>query len=201
MRFRALAVAPLLFALAAHADAPKESKATAVFAGGCFWCMEGPFDAIPGVVATTSGYTGGTKANPSYEEVSAGTTGHRESLEVTYDPSKVSFEKLLDVFWRNVDPFDGTGQFCDHGPQYRSAIFVRDASERKAAEDSKKAIETRLGRAVATEILPAATFWPAEEYHQDYHEKNPVRYRFYRYSCGRDARLEEIWGPASSGGH
>ena len=200
MRVRSLALALGLLAGGA-APAPAPAPATAVFAGGCFWCMESPFDAVPGVLATTSGYTGGAKSNPTYEEVSSGTTGHRESLEVTYDPSKVSYQKLLDVFWRNVDPFDGTGQFCDQGPQYRSAIFVANDAERRLAEASKKSVETRFGKPVATEILPASRFWPAEEYHQDYYRKNPIRYKFYRFNCGRDARLNEVWGAEAGGGH
>lgn len=198
MRIRSLA---MVLGLLAAGAGPVPSPAKAVFAGGCFWCMEGPFDAVPGVLATTSGYTGGTKPDPTYEEVSSGTTGHRESLEVTYDPSKVSYQKLLDVFWRNVDPFDGTGQFCDHGSQYRGAIFVADDAERRLAEASKKAVETRFGRPVATEILPASKFWPAEDYHQDYYQKNPIRYKFYRYNCGRDARLKDVWGAEAGGGH
>jgi peptide-methionine (S)-S-oxide reductase len=162
--------------------------------------MEGPFDALPGVAATTSGYTGGTKKQPTYAEVSTGTSGHLEAIEVTYDPGKVTYERLLEIYWRNVDPLDGTGQFCDKGPQYRSAVFVRDERERKLAEASKRAVEARLGRSVATEILPASVFWPAEEYHQDYATKNPVRYKFYRYSCGRDARLREVWGAEAGAG-
>jgi peptide-methionine (S)-S-oxide reductase len=195
MSVRSLAVLLLLAGdvTAAESLAPP-SQAKAVFAGGCFWCMEGPFDALPGVAATTSGYTGGTKPKPTYAEVSAGTSGHLEAIEVTYDPRQVSYERLLEVFWRNVDPFDGSGQFCDKGPQYRSAVFVRDERERKLAEASKRAVEARFGKTVATEVLPASVFWPAEDYHQDYATKNPVRYKYYRYSCGRDARLKAVWG-------
>ncbi len=170
--------------------------ARATFAGGCFWCMEPPFDALPGVVSTTSGYTVGTKARPSYKEVSAGKTGHIEAVEVLYDPARVSYQRLLEVFWRNVDPVDGGGQFCDVGPQYRTAIFVHDDEQRQLASASLAALDRsgRLPGRVVTEILPAGPFWPAEEYHQDYYRKNPVRYKFYRTSCGRDRRLTELWG-------
>ncbi|MGH9458196.1 MAG: peptide-methionine (S)-S-oxide reductase MsrA [Thermoanaerobaculia bacterium] len=167
--------------------------AKAIFAGGCFWCMEPPFDRLDGVLSTTSGYTGGAKASPTYEEVSSGTTGHYEAVQVLYDPAKISYAQLLDVFWRNVDPFDASGQFCDKGGQYRAAVFVADDAERAAAVASKAAVEQRLGRAVVTEILPAATFWAAEEYHQDYYQKNHIRYKFYRAACGRDRRLDAVW--------
>jgi peptide-methionine (S)-S-oxide reductase len=177
------------------AEPPTQAKtATAVFAGGCFWCMEPPYDALPGVVATTSGYTGGLKANPSYEQVSAGDTGHIEAVQIAYDPKQVSYEKLLEVFWRNVDPLDDGGQFCDRGNTYTTAIFVQNEEERKIAEQSKAAIEKKLGKAVVTAIRPAATFYAAEDYHQDYYRKNPLRYKYYRYSCGRDQRLEQLWG-------
>lgn len=175
----------------------KTATATAVFAGGCFWCMEPPFDALPGVVATTSGYTGGQKTNPTYEQVSAGDTGHVEAVQITYDPKQVSYEKLLEVFWRNVDPLDKGGQFCDRGNTYTTAIFVQNQEERKLAEQSKATIEKLLGKPVATTIRPAVTFYPAEEYHQDYYQKNPLRYKYYRYSCGRDQRLEQLWGKKS----
>jgi peptide-methionine (S)-S-oxide reductase len=171
-----------------------QAPATAVFAGGCFWCMEPPFDALGGVTATTSGYTGGTKQNPSYEEVSSGRTGHVEAIRIGYDPAQVSYQQLLDVFWRNIDPVDDGGQFCDRGAVYAAAIFYRDAEEKKLAEASKAAVEKRLGRPVVTAIRPAAAFYAAEEYHQDYYRKNPLRYKYYRYSCGRDQRLEEVWG-------
>ncbi|WP_156925399.1 peptide-methionine (S)-S-oxide reductase MsrA [Nitratidesulfovibrio termitidis] len=170
------------------------TTATAVFAGGCFWCMEKPFDQLDGVLDTTSGYTGGNVNNPTYKQVSSGVTGHAESLRVTYDPAKVSYETLLDVFWRNVDPLDAGGQFCDRGNQYRSAIFVANAAQHNAAEASKKAIEARLGKPVATSIEDASIFWPAEDYHQDYYRKNPIRYAYYRTGCGRDRRLEQVWG-------
>ena len=190
---RSLAAALALLFLAAAPPPPP--RAVATFAGGCFWCMEGPFDKLPGVISTTSGYTGGTKANPTYEEVSNGGTGHRESVEVVYDPRKVTYAQLLDTFWHNVDPTDNSGQFCDHGPQYRSAIFYHDAEQKRLAEASKAALEKRFR--VATDILSASQFWRAEEYHQDYYKKNPIRYHFYRFNCGRDQRLEQIWGKAA----
>ncbi len=183
-------------ARAAQGDAAATGSptATAVFAGGCFWCMEKPFDLLDGVLDTTSGYTGGNVDSPTYKQVSSGLTGHAEALRVTYDPARVSYETLLDVFWRNVDPLDADGQFCDRGSQYRSAIFVADAAQRSAAEASKKAIEAHLGKPVATGIEEASTFWPAEDYHQDYYRKNPIRYAYYRTGCGRDRRLEQVWG-------
>jgi peptide-methionine (S)-S-oxide reductase len=186
---RLLAAALALLLLSAG-PAP---RAVATFAGGCFWCMETPFEKIAGVISVASGYTGGTKQHPTYEEVSDGITGHREAVQVVYDPAKVTYARLLDVFWHNVDPSDDTGQFCDHGPQYRSAVFYHDAEQKRLAEQSKAALAKRFGR-VATDVLPASQFWPAEEYHQHYAHKNPVRYHFYRFNCGRDARLEEVWG-------
>jgi len=180
---------------AAAAQTTGEAKlARATFAGGCFWCMEPPFDKLDGVVSTTSGYTGGHKANPTYEEVSSGTTGHLESMQVRYDPAKVSYEKLLEVFWHNIDPLDGGGQFCDRGTQYTTAIFYHDEQQKRLAEASKERVEKQLGKPVATVIRPAEEFYPAEDYHQDYYEKNPLRYKFYRLSCGRDHRLEQLWG-------
>jgi len=172
------------------------TRKEATFAGGCFWCMEGPFDKLEGVISTTSGYTGGGKKSPTYEEVSAGGTGHAESVRVVYDPAKIGYERLLEVFWHNIDPLARERQFCDTGNQYRSAIFYHDETQRRAAETSKSAIETsgRLKGPIATQIVPAGDFWPAEEYHQDYYTKNPIRYRYYRNGCGRDARLKEIWG-------
>lgn len=182
-------------------DAAKDQAglATAVFAGGCFWCMEPPFDKLDGVTATISGYTGGSVANPTYQQVSAGGTGHAEAVQVRYDPTKVSYAKLLEVFWRNIDPVDAGGQFCDRGSQYRSAIFVGNDEERRRAEQSKDEVAARLKQKIATEIVPAATFYPAEDYHQNYYQKNPVRYHYYRYSCGRDKRLEAVWGAAPAG--
>jgi peptide-methionine (S)-S-oxide reductase len=174
--------------------------AVAIFAGGCFWCMEGPFDALPGVVSTTSGYTGGSTPHPSYEQVSGGGTGHVEAVKVVYRPDQVSYEALLDVFWHNVDPLDADGQFCDRGPTYRSEIFVLDAEQRRLAEASKRGLEEsgRFDAPIVTPIRDATTFYPAEEYHQDYYRKNPIRYRFYRSGCGRDRRLEALWGSEAS---
>jgi peptide-methionine (S)-S-oxide reductase len=173
----------------------------AVFAGGCFWCMEHPFDSLPGVVSVTSGYTGGAVKNPTYEQVSAGGTGHAESVRVVYDPAKISYAKLLDVFWHNIDPTVKDRQFCDVGNQYRSAIFYSTEEQRLTALKSKQALEKNKpfkGR-IQTEIVPAGVFYPAEEYHQHYYKKNPIRYRYYRTACGRDKRLKEVWG--SLAGH
>lgn len=174
-------------------------SAVATFAGGCFWCMEAPFDKEAGVMATTSGYAGGTKSNPTYEEVSSGSTGHAEVVQVLYDPKKVSYEKLLDIFWHNVDPTVKDRQFCDVGTQYRTAIFVKTDEERRAAEASKAALEKSkpFKEAIVTPVVTLTEFWPAEEYHQDYYKKNPVQYTFYRTSCGRDARLKALWGAAA----
>jgi peptide-methionine (S)-S-oxide reductase len=187
-------IASLLF-LASVGGADAQDLAKATFAGGCFWCMEPPFDALDGVVSTTSGYTGGHTANPTYEQVSAGKTGHAEAVEIVYDPRKVTYARLLEVFWRNIDPLTANAQFCDTGSQYRAAIFVHDATQRRLAEASKDAVAQRLQKPIVTEITAASQFWPAEEYHQDYYKKNPIRYKFYRTSCGRDRRLEAIWGP------
>ena len=179
---------------------PPAGLQTAFFAGGCFWCMVHPFEVIDGVISTISGYTGGSVANPTYEQVSAGGTGHRESVEVFFDPKKVSYETLLDVYWRNIDPFDDKGQFCDKGNQYRSAIFVANDEQKLTAEASKRKFEERFDRPIATDIRYAGTFYRAEEYHQNYYKKNPLRYRFYRFSCGRDARLKQVWGDEAGGG-
>lgn len=169
--------------------------AKAIFAGGCFWCMEGPFDKIDGVVSTTSGYIGGRVVNPTYQQVSYEDTGHAEAVEIVYDPAKVSYDKLLDVFWHNVDPFVQNRQFCDVGHQYRTAIFAVDASQRSAAEASLKKVQARFPKQkVYTEINDAAPFYKAEEYHQDFYIKNPSKYKFYRWNCGRDQRLKDIWG-------
>ncbi|MFN2442739.1 MAG: peptide-methionine (S)-S-oxide reductase MsrA [Thermoanaerobaculia bacterium] len=168
--------------------------AKATFAGGCFWCMEPPFDKMDGVLSTTSGYTGGTEPNPSYESVSRGGTGHYEAVQVLYDPTRVSFEQLLETYWRNIDPFDASGQFCDKGKQYRAAIFYHDEEQQSLAETSRDRVEKQLAQSVVTEILPAQTYYAAEEYHQDYYRKNPIRYKFYRTGCGRDGRLEAVWG-------
>lgn len=168
----------------------------AYFAGGCFWCMEEAFEKVEGVLSATSGYMGGRVANPSYEEVSAGRTGHAESVEVVYDPAKVSYQKLLDAFWRNVDPITPNAQFCDHGNQYRSAVFFQTEEEKRASINSKQAIEQskRFNEPIVTEIVMASQFYQAENYHQDYYKKNPVRYKFYKYNCGRAQRLESLWG-------
>ncbi|USD20739.1 peptide-methionine (S)-S-oxide reductase MsrA [Microbulbifer variabilis] len=167
---------------------------TAIFAGGCFWCMEPPYDKVNGVLETTSGYSGGHVKNPSYDQVSAGGTGHAEVVQVKYDANKVSYSELLNIFWHNVDPFDAGGQFCDRGDQYRAEIFYGNEEEKKLAEESKKKVEAELGKKVVTQIKPAATFYPAEAYHQDYYQRNPLRYKYYRFRCGRDQRLEEVWG-------
>jgi peptide-methionine (S)-S-oxide reductase len=173
---------------------PKTGEAVAIFAGGCFWCVESDFDPVPGVISTTSGYIGGFRANPTYHQVSAGGTGHTEAVWIVYDPKQVTYAKLLDIFWRNIDPTVKDQQFCDHGSQYRSAIFVRNAEERKLAEDLKQKVAVALKKPVYTEIAEAGTFYPAEEYHQDYYKKNPAKYKFYRWNCGRDQRLEQVWG-------
>jgi peptide-methionine (S)-S-oxide reductase len=191
-------LALLFFASSPPAESASAGPALAraTFAGGCFWCMEPPFDALPGVVSTTSGYAGGARQNPTYEEVSAGITGHAEVVQVAYDPAKISYERLLDVFWRNIDPTTGDRQFCDRGTQYRPAIFFHDEAQKKAAEASKRKIEQsgKLPGPIATQIVPLTQFYPAEEYHQDFYKKNPVRYKTYRFGCGRDARLAELWG-------
>ena len=176
------------------ADNRRLEKAT--FAAGCFWCMEEALDKVDGVVSTTSGYTGGMKKNPTYEEVSAGETGHAESVEVLYDPAKVSYAKLLEVFWHNIDPTTPDRQFCDYGDQYRPAIFYHDATQKRLAEESKKALvkSKPFKGPIVTEIVPASEFYPAEEYHQNFYEKNPIRYRLYKYNCGRVQRLEQLWG-------
>lgn len=167
----------------------------ATFAGGCFWCMEHAFDQVEGVVSVTSGYTGGGKKNPTYEEVSTGGTGHAESVQIVYDPEKIDYSKLLDIFWRNIDPTTPNRQFCDIGAQYRTAIFYHDENQRRLAEESKKKLESGpLRGKLVTEIAPASEFYPAEEYHQKYYRKNPVRYELYHSGCGRDQRLKEIWG-------
>lgn len=210
MRAAGCRVAPALALLAVAAslaaspaeEAPSASGETAVatFAGGCFWCMEPPYDALDGVLSTTSGYAGGPEEDPSYEQVARGLTGHAEVVQVVYDPARVSFEKLLHVFWRNIDPLAVDRQFCDAGRQYRSAIFYHDDAQRAAAERSLAEIRARFDAPVATVIEPLAdSFYPAEAYHQDYYQKNPLRYRFYRFNCGRDQRLEALWGEEAGG--
>jgi peptide-methionine (S)-S-oxide reductase len=178
----------------------KEGYETAIFAGGCFWCTESDFDKVKGVITTTSGYIGGKVENPTYEQVSAGGTGHAEAVMVTFDPKKVTYAKLLQVYWLSIDPLTPNRQFCDSGSQYRSAIFYLDENQRKQAEAYKASLEKRkvFTQPIVTEINAGSTFYPAEDYHQDYHTKNPIRYRYYRNGCGRDARLEQVWGKKKS---
>ena len=193
MRSLFLALAALL-AMFAPAAAAQPKLETAVFAGGCFWCTEADFEKIPGVVSAVSGYTGGRERNPTYEQVVAKRTGHIEAVRVTYDPAKVTYGALVTQFWRTVDPTDAGGQFCDRGASYRTAVFVANDAQRRAAETSKALAQKRLGQAIVTEIRTAGTFWPAEGYHQDYARKNPLRYNVYRQGCGRDARRRSLWG-------
>ena len=186
----------LVFAAEPQKTGAPSQREKATFAGGCFWCMEHPFDELEGVASVTPGYTGGHKKNPTYEEVSSGTTGHAESVQIVYDPAKITYTKLLDVFWHNIDPTVQNQQFCDIGSQYRTAIFFHNEEQKRLAEESKRALEKsgRFKGPIYTEIVPASEFYPAEEYHQHYYKKNPVRYKFYRYNCGRDQRLKEVWG-------
>ncbi|MDH5527816.1 MAG: peptide-methionine (S)-S-oxide reductase MsrA [Nitrospirota bacterium] len=176
--------------------------AVATFAGGCFWCMEGPFDVLNGVISTTAGYIGGHTKNPTYQQVSAGGTGHAEAVQVRYDPREITYGELLEVYWRNVDPVTLNRQFCDGGTQYRSAIFFHTPEQEAAARASRDALDAsgRFDRPVVTEVAPATVFYPAEDYHQDFYVHNPIRYKFYRYNCGRDRRLEELWGEESHHG-
>jgi peptide-methionine (S)-S-oxide reductase len=195
--FAALVLLSLSLALnAATTVKVPPGHAVATFAGGCFWCMEPPYDKLPGVSATISGYMGGRTLNPTYEEVSSGLTGHAEVVQVVYDPAKVSYEKLLEVFWVNIDPTVKDRQFCDSGSQYRTAIFYHDEAQRKAAEASKAALAKAkpFKEPLVTSIEMAGTFYPAEDYHQDYYQKNPLKYQLYRSGCGRDARLRQLWG-------
>ena len=185
----------ILFVASQSFASPKLAKAT--FAGGCFWCMVPPFEKLQGVVSVTSGYAGGQKKNPTYEEVSSGVTGHAESIQVIYDPSKITYSKLLEVYWHNIDPFVKDRQFCDIGNQYRSAIFYHDEMQKKFAMETKAQIEKMGKGEVFTQIVPYTVFYPAEDYHQDYYKKNPVQYNLYRTGCGRDARLKELWGTSS----
>lgn len=184
--------------VAGQAAAGLGTPATATFAAGCFWCLEPPFDALDGVLATTSGYTGGRTPSPTYEDVSGGDTGHTEAVQVTYDPAKVTYEKLLDIYWRNVDALDGGGQFCDRGDQYRPAIFYSSVDQQRVADASKARIATQLKQPVAVAVVAAGPFYPAEGYHQDYYKKNPVRFTFYKWNCGRQQRLDALWGKAKS---
>lgn len=188
----------LAAALLAPAGSAFAETRTAIFAGGCFWCVESDFDHVPGVTSTISGYIGGNNDHPTYENHTA--SGHREAVKVEFDDSKTSYAKLLDAFWHSVDPTDAGGQFCDRGHSYTTAIYATDQEQLAEAEKSKEAIAATLKQPVATEIVIAPTFWPAEDYHQDYYEKNPIRYRYYRYSCGRDARVGQVWGEAAHQG-
>lgn len=191
-----------LFAAAVFAADPENTSATeqrnetAIFAGGCFWCMEPPFDKLDGVISTTSGYTSGHKKNPTYKEASAGISGHTEAIQVIFDPKQISYAELLQVFWKNIDPVAVDRQFCDAGTQYRSGIYYLDEKQEAAAKQSFQQLEKNkpFEGIIATEIVAASTFYPAEEYHQNYYIKNPLRYKYYRYSCGRDQRLTELWG-------
>ncbi|MGA8051459.1 MAG: peptide-methionine (S)-S-oxide reductase MsrA [Burkholderiales bacterium] len=193
------AVIGLLYVLQAAPFAAGAELAKATFAGGCFWCVEADFDKVHGVVSTVSGYIGGTKPNPTYEEVSSGDTGYAEAVEITYDPKIVSYKRLLDVYWHSIDPTVKNRQFCDVGTQYRTAIFYHDEEQMRLAETSKQELEHAkpFKGPIETQIVKAGTFWPAESYHQDYYKKNPVRYEFYRTGCGRDARLRQLWGDAA----
>ena len=201
-RFGVLLSGALTLLVVGFSNVPRPSvaesgePAKAHFAGGCFWCMEEVFEKVDGVIAAVSGYMGGTVQNPSYEDVSSGQTGHAESVEVLYDPSKVTYNQLLETFWRNVDPITPNAQFCDHGTQYRAAIFYQNDQEKRFAEESKQAIEQskRFNQPIVTQIMMASRFYPAEEYHQDFYKKNPIRYKFYKYNCGRAQRLKELWG-------
>ena len=192
-------VAVGLMAAAIGGAAAQGKTETAIFAGGCFWCTEADFDKVPGVVSTTSGYIGGTVANPGYARVSAGGTGHAEAVKVVYDPAKVTYAKLLDVYWRSIDPLVKDKQFCDSGDMYRTAIFYVDDAQKKLADETKKVVETKFApRPVYTQIVKATAFYDAEDYHQDFHKKNESRYKFYRWNCGRDQRLEQLWGKPQS---
>ena len=203
-RIASFVAALMLAAAAPHTvlAATADGFATATFAGGCFWCVESDFDAVPGVVETISGYTGGTVDNPTYKQVTVGGTGHREAVQIRYDPKQVSYERLLHVFWRSVDPTDDGGQFCDRGESYQTAIFVGSEEQRLLAEASREALEQSevLDAPVVTPIEMAGAFYPAENYHQDYYTKNSVRYRFYRFSCGRDSRVQQVWGDQAHDG-
>jgi peptide methionine sulfoxide reductase msrA/msrB len=185
-------VLPLMVAQVSASSMPHTE--TAVFAGGCFWCMTPPFEKLSGVIEVLSGYTGGSGPNPAYEDYAE--KGHIEAVQITYDPSKINYSELLDIFWRQIDPTDPGGQFCDRGPQYRSAIFYENDEQKRLAEKSMEALEKsgRYQKPIVTELIKATAFYKAEDYHQDYHKKNPIRYKFYRYNCGRDQYLKKIWG-------
>jgi peptide-methionine (S)-S-oxide reductase len=190
-------LASFILLVASFTLAADQKTAKATFAGGCFWCMEAPFDELDGVISTTSGYTGGKVKNPTYEQVSNGGTGHAEAVQVVYDPSRVTYEKLLEVFWTNVDPTDGGGQFCDRGNQYRSEIYYHNENQKMLAEKSKMEKSKLLKQSIVTPITAATEFYPAEDYHQDFYKKSTLRYKSYRMGCGRDRRLEQLWGPAA----
>jgi peptide-methionine (S)-S-oxide reductase len=196
-----LPAAVVVLGLAGVTAAAGAEAKVATFAGGCFWCMEGPFEKLPGVKSVVSGYTGGQQKGPTYEEVSAGRTGHAEAVQIKYDPARVTYEQLLEVFWHNIDPLTANAQFCDQGSQYRSAIYYHDEAQRAAAEASRQKVAASLRGTIVTELVAAATFYRAEEYHQDYYRKNPIRYNLYRTGCGRDRRLKELWGEQAGGGH
>jgi peptide-methionine (S)-S-oxide reductase len=196
---RRMFLAAFLLTAAAGGAAAQGKTETAIFAGGCFWCTEADFDKVAGVISTTSGYIGGTVANATYHQVSAGTTGHAEAVKVVYDPAKVTYAKLLDVYWRSIDPLVKDKQFCDSGDQYRTAIFYVDDAQKKLADETKKQVEAKFApRPVYTQIVKATAFYDAEDYHQDYYKKNEARYKFYRWNCGRDQRLEQLWGKPQS---
>ena len=200
IKLKAFSITLLFVCAAINTAYSAETSATdintekAIFAGGCFWCMEPPFDKLDGVISTTSGYTDGHQKNPTYKQVSAGGSGHTEAIEIVFDPAKVSYEKLLEVFWLNIDPVNAKGQFCDFGTQYRTGIYYLNDEQQKLATASLKSIKSKLNKPVATELKAASKFYPAEDYHQNYYQVNPVRYNYYRWSCGRDQRLKQLWG-------
>jgi peptide-methionine (S)-S-oxide reductase len=199
LMFRRLLISAFMLAVVLGSASAQEKTAKAIFGGGCFWCVEADFDKVPGVISTTSGYINGKTKNPTYREVSAGGSGHNEVVEIVYDPAKVTYAKLLDVFWRNIDPLVKDRQFCDSGDMYRTGVYYLDDEQKKLAEETKKTVQAKFApRTVHTEIVKADTFYPAEEYHQDYYKKNEARYNFYRWNCGRDQRLEQLWGKKES---
>jgi len=197
--FATLVFASLAFGLT-PVRAAENGRQVAIFAGGCFWCVESDFDKVPGVISTTSGYIGGSSATANYKTVSNGGTGHREAVKIVYDPKKVSYKKLLHVFWRSVDPTDNGGQFCDRGESYKTGIYATSDTQQKIALASKKEAAKSLGKTIVTPVVTAAKFYSAEGYHQNYYKKNPVRYKIYRYGCGRDARIKSLWGSQAMAG-
>ena len=195
--------AALIFASAAAISMPgaaADKKASAIFAGGCFWCVESDFDKVPGVISTTSGYIGGSAKTANYKTITSRPTGHYEAVRIVYDPDKVSYRRLLNVFWRSVDPTDAGGQFCDRGHSYKTAVFVKNEDQRKIALGTKKKAEETLGKKIVTKIQTAGPFYKAENYHQDYYKRNPVRYKVYRYGCGRDQKIRSLWGQEAHAG-